>query len=109
METNDSPLFEMDPAPSFPFTVPVVRPGGVTQSLHLIGKHMDREDFAEYCRNGTTTKETQFVLGLLSGWDSRHGSYSAERMTKLLNDFPRAGRSIFRAYRDELLGAEEGN
>jgi Phage tail assembly chaperone len=102
-------LFKLEPAPTFWAPVSIPLPGGETGEIRVKFRYRNRDAFVELLKEAATLDDVDMLLRVIDDWDGPDAAFSPETLGRLLGNYQQAGRALFRAYRDNLLGAAEKN
>lgn len=106
-------LFQIEPNPTFLFPVPLPVPGGVPVEVMFRFRHMDTDAFYDMLNESRAKGESaaEFLARFIDGWEGEqiNAPFSLEALGKLVKNYPKAAKAIFKAFEAELIGALEKN
>lgn len=109
--SND--IFFIDPNPTFLLPVPLPVPGGVAVVVKFRFRHMDTDAFYAMLKESGELAEpaAAFLARFVDGWEGEqiNAPFSLEALGKLVKNYPKAAKAIFKAFEAELIGALEKN
>ena len=106
-------LFQIEPNPVFVCPVALPVPGGVPVEVNFRFRHMDTDAFYDMLNESRAKGEpaVDFLARFVDGWEGEqiNAPFSLEALGKLVKNYPKSAKAIFRAFESELIGALEKN
>lgn len=98
------------PNPKFWSTVQISLPGQAkTVPLQVEFKHKSRDELQKYFEGLKDKTDTDGLAEVVTDWKGVDAEYSEENLAVFLNNYPSASRSLYEAYRQELMEAKAKN
>ncbi len=103
-------MFKIKANPTFPATVKISVAGGEIEELKVVFKHKRLEDAAKYFQEAQENNmhTAELVFGLLDSWQA-DAPLTVDSIKDLFQEKPKSIDAFPRTYREELIGAIEGN
>lgn len=105
---NEKEIFKLEPAPSFWTPVELPIPGGVA-TIRVRYTYRNVDDFAAFVQTIKDMADVDALMLMIEEWSGPDAAFSKETLQRLLRNYPRATRALYKTYRTELLGAPEKN
>ena len=102
-------LFKLEPEPTFWAPVQIPLPGGELGEIRVKFRYRNRDALLELLKEAEGLFDLDLLLRVIDDWEGPDAAFSPETLDRLLGNYQQAGRALFRAYRDNLLGAAEKN
>ena len=101
-------LFKLEHGPSFWTPVEIPIPGGVV-TIEVRYKYRNRDEFAEFVKEIKDFEDIDALMLMIEEWKGPDAAFSRETLERLMRNYPRSTRVLYRTYRTELMGAAEKN
>lgn len=101
-------MFKLEPNPTFKATVQVTVPGGDSQPLPVVFKHMTAKKFAEFLSTAAEKTNAELVAAMVEevpGIDKPQADFFEE----LFDNYPASTADLFRTYKRELVESRVKN
>ena len=105
---SEKEIFKLEPEPSFWASVEIPVPGGV-KTIHVRFKYRNIDEFAAFLQEIKDMEDIDALMLMIEEWQGPDAAFSRETLQRLLRNYPRATRPLYKTYRSELLGAAEKN
>jgi hypothetical protein len=98
----------LNPSPSFSVKVAIPVHGSVTSEVEFTFKHRTRDQFGEWLKALDGKDKDVAIMEMATAWDLED-AFSAESVSKLLDNYMGAFDAIYSAYIEELTQAKLKN
>ena len=107
-------MFKLQPKPTFEAAVEIVVPGGKTESVTFLFKHMGKAAFRALfeglgSEDSEVKTDTEVLSQIVNGWKGVDAEFTEENFALLLDNYPTAAMAILARYQSGLFEAKVKN